>query len=180
MQRTENRSTSCRFVQIRQSTQSSKNESNSSYSCKFVRNASEDCIYPEKVPLGDDVRRSGVRVSWDVIIRMSLCLWIKRYLKGSKQSQCQCCSKVFRIEVRIEIDLICVCSDSQRISRSILVLCCKMNQTSCCQQKRKLVMEAIETILSGVISFLFFFLSPRRSDYIIRKQILFIVKVDSL
>jgi len=148
---TENRPTCCRFVLIRQSCLSCKNKPNSSYSCKFIRNTTKNCINPLEIPLRYNVGRSRVWISGDIIIWVSLRFWVEGNLKGCKLSLGQGCSKVFGIEVGIKINHIGVCSNSLWISRSILVLCCKVNLASGSLLERKLVMETIETIQCRII-----------------------------
>jgi hypothetical protein len=41
--------------------------------------------------------------------------------------------------------------NSQRICRSILMQCSKMNQTQCCLLKRKQIMKTIKTIQCRII-----------------------------
>ena len=51
----------------------------------------------------------------------------------------------------IEIHKVCLCLNSLRVGGTILVQCCKVNQTLCCLQKRKQVVKAIKAVLCGVI-----------------------------
>jgi hypothetical protein len=76
---------------------------------------------------------------------------IKRHQKGSKHSQCQRCSLIFRVKVRVKVYHICLGLNSQRIGRSILVQSSKVNQTQRSLQERKQVVKAIETIQSRII-----------------------------
>ena len=151
VQRAEHRSTCCWFMQIRQCCQCCKNQTNSSYPSKFVRNTTENCVDPLEVPLGNDVRRGRIRVCRDIIIRMSQSFWIERHLKSSPHSLSLCSTQIFRIEVRVKIDHVCMCANPLRISRSILMLGRKVNQALCCQQKWEQVVEAIKTIQSWII-----------------------------
>jgi hypothetical protein len=96
--------------------------------------------------------RSGVRVCRNVVVGMTQSFWVECYQESSGHSQCQSSTLILRVEVRVEIDLVRLRSDSQRICRSVLVQSCKVNQTQSCLLKRKLVVKAIETILRRVIN----------------------------
>lgn len=151
MQRTKNGPTSIRFMQIGQCCQCYKNKSNSSHSSLLIRNTTKNCVYPKKIPFGNNMSWCRIRVCWNIIIRVSLNFWIKRYQKGCTSSQYLCCSQIFRIKVRKKINLISLGLNSQRIGRSILMLCCKMNQAQSPQLKRKQIMKTIKTIQCRII-----------------------------
>jgi hypothetical protein len=99
VQRTENWSTGIGLVQIRLRCQSSENQSNSSYPSKFIGNTTKNSVDPLKIPLGYNMSWGRVRVSRNIIIRMSLRFWVKGYLKSSPQSHSQRRPLVFRIKV---------------------------------------------------------------------------------
>lgn len=151
MQRAENGSTSIWFVQIRLSSQCNKNKSNCPYPSKFIWNATENCIHPLKIPFRDNVCRCRIRVRWNIIVRMSQNLWIKRNQKSSPCSLYQSSSQIFRVKVRIEIYQISLRLDSLRVCRSILMQSSKMNQAQSCLQERKQIVKTIKTIQSRVI-----------------------------
>ena len=73
------RTTAGRFVQIRLCTQSNKHQPNCCYSCEFVRDTTQDCVNPKEIPFGYNMRRGGVRVCGNVVVRVSLQLRIKVY-----------------------------------------------------------------------------------------------------
>ena len=148
-------STNSWFMHVREKGESQKDLCYSSNTCKFIRNTSKNSINCQEVPFRNNVCRSRVRICWNIIIRMPQSFRIERYQKGCSQSQCQCCTLIFGIKVRIEVNLICLSANSQRICRSILVQCSKMNQTQSCQQKRKQIMKAIKTIQCRIISLMF-------------------------
>lgn len=100
VQSTETRSTAIRLVQIGKSSQSSKNQTNSSNTCQFVRNTTQDSINPQKIPLGHDVCWSAVRVCWNVVIRVSLKFRVKIHQISSTQTQPQRSNQVFGVKVR--------------------------------------------------------------------------------
>ena len=151
MQRTKNRTSSIWFVLIRLGCQSSEHLPNCSYTHKLVRNRAQNCVYPQKIPFWYDMCRRGVRVSRNVVVRVPQSFRIKANQKTSKHSQCQGCSLIFGIKIRIEIDQIGLSLNTQWICRTILVQSCQVNQTLCCLQKRKLVVKAVKAVLCGVI-----------------------------
>lgn len=151
MQPTERRPTTIRFVQIGQSSQSSKNQTNSGNSCEFIWNTTQNRVNPEKVPLGYNVSRCGVGVCGNIVIWMSLKLWSKVHQISSSKAQCQSSNQIFCIKVWIEVNLIPLSINSQWIRGSILMQCSKMNQTQPPQQERKQVVETEKTIQSRVI-----------------------------
>jgi len=151
VQRTENWSTGIGLVLIRQRRQSCENLSNSSYPSKFIRNATKNSVNPQEVPLGYNMSWGRVRVSRNIIIRMSLSFWVKGYLKSSPQSHCQRRTLVFRIKVGIKVDHVCLRLNSLGIGRTILMLSSKVHLAQSCQQERKLVMETIKTVQSRII-----------------------------
>ena len=163
-------STYSRFVHIRKKCKRQKHQSNCSNTCKFVRNRTQNCINSLEIPFWYNVCWSRVRICWNIVIRVSQSFWVKCHQKSCRSPQCQSCYLIFCIKVRVEVDYVGRCINTQRICRSILMQGCKMYQSQCSQQERKQVMKAVETVQSRVISFLLFFLSLKRSDYIIRVQ----------
>lgn len=151
MKRTEHRSTSIGFMQIRQCSLRRKNKPNCSHPCQFIGNATQNRIDPQKVPFGNNVCRSRIRICRNIVIRVSLSFWMKGNLKSLSRSQHHCCSQIFRIKIWIKVNQICCCSNPQRICRSILMQCSKMNQAQCCLQKWKQIMKAIKTIQCRII-----------------------------
>lgn len=151
VQPTERRSTTIRFVQIRQSSQSSKYQTNGRNSCKLVRNATQDCVHPEKVPFGYNVRGCRVRVRGNVIIRVTLKFRVKVHQISSSKTQPQCSNQIFCIKIGVKVHQIPLSINSQRICRSILMQCGKMNQTQPPQQERKQIVETKETIQGRII-----------------------------
>lgn len=95
--------------------------------------------------------RSTIWICWNIVIRMSKQFWIKVYQISSSQTQSQSCNQIFSVEIRIKINLIRLSINSQRISRSVLMQCCKVHQTQCSQQEWEQIVETIETIQSRVI-----------------------------
>jgi hypothetical protein len=138
-------------VQIRQSGLSSKYQTDRSNSCKFIWNATKNCVHPQEVPFGYDVSWSRIRVGRNVVVRMSQSLWMKRHQEGCKHSQSLRCSLIFRVEVGVKIHHVRLSLNSLWIGRSILVQCCKVYQAQCCQLERKQVVKAIEAVQSRVI-----------------------------
>lgn len=164
------RPTNSGFVHVWKKCQRLEHQSNSSNSSKFVWNCTQNCIYCLEIPLRHNVCRSRVRISRNIVIWMSQSFRIKSNQKSSRCSQCLSSHLIFCIKVGVEVNHIRCCVNTQRISRTILMQSRKMHQGQSSQQEWKLVMKAVETVQSGVISFLLFFLSLKRSDYIIRVQ----------
>lgn len=100
MQPTERRSTTIRFVQVRQCSQRNKNLSDRSNSSKFVRNTTQNRVDPKKIPFRYDVRGGRVRVCRDIIVRMSQKLGVKTHKIRRKHTQRQSSSQIFGIKVR--------------------------------------------------------------------------------
>lgn len=151
MQRTENGSTSIRFVQIRLSCLCNKNKSNGSYSGKFIRNTTKNSVDPLEVPFGHNVCRSGIRIRWNIIIRMSQNFWVKRYQESPSCSQNQSSSQIFGIKIGIKVHEVSLRLNSLRICRSILMLSSKVNQAQSCLLERKKIVKAIKAIQSRII-----------------------------
>jgi hypothetical protein len=82
---------------------------------------------------------------------VSQSFWVKCHQKSCRSPQCQSCYLIFCIKVRVEVDYVGCCINTQRICRSILMQGCKMYQSQCSQQERKQVMKAVETVQSRVI-----------------------------
>ena len=97
------------------------------------------------------MRWCRVRVSGNVIIRVSQKLGIKANQIRRKHTQSQSSPQIFSIEVWIEVYQICLSVDSQRICRSILVQSRKVNQTQSSQQEGEKVMKRKEAVLSWII-----------------------------
>jgi hypothetical protein len=138
-------------VLIRLSGLSNKHQPNSCYSCKFIRDTTQDCVNPLEVPFRHNVRRSRVGVSGNVVVWVSQKLRIKVNKVRRKHAQCQSSPQVFSIEVGIKINLVPLRINSLRVSRSILVQSSKVNQAQSSLQKRKLVVQTEEAILGGII-----------------------------
>lgn len=140
-----------RFVNIGQKTKSLKYQSYCTYSCKFIRNRSKNSINCLKVPFRNNMCWCRIRVCRNIIIRMTQSFRCKRHQSGCALSQNQCCTLIFRIVIGIEINQIGLGLNSQRICRSILMQCCKMNQTQSSLQKRKQIVKTIESIQGRII-----------------------------
>jgi hypothetical protein len=151
MQASEGRSTIVRFVQIRQSCQGCKYQSNSGHSCQFIRDTTQDGIDPEEVPFWHNVSRGRVRVCRNIVVRVSQQFRIKAYLISSSQAQYLSSYQILRVKVRIKIYQIGLSINTQRICRSILMQCSKVNQAQSSLQEGKKVMEAVETIQGRII-----------------------------
>jgi len=139
------------LMDIRQPCKTCKELSNSSNTPKFIRNGTENSVDREEIPLRNDMRRGRVRVCRNVIIRMSQKFRIKSNQISSKQTQSQSCYQIFSIKVGVEIYLVALCINSQRIGRSILVQSSKVNQTQSSQQEGKQIVKTIETVQCRVI-----------------------------
>jgi hypothetical protein len=79
VQPAERRSTAVGFVLVRLSCQSNKHQSNSRHTGKLIRNATQDCVYPLEIPFRYDVRRGGVRVRRNIVVRVSLELRVEAH-----------------------------------------------------------------------------------------------------
>lgn len=151
MQPTERRSTTIRFVQIGQSSQGRKNQTNSGNSSLFVRNTTQNRVNPQKVPFRNNVGGSRVRVCRNVIIWMTLKFRIKTHQISSPKTLCLSSNQIFCVEIRVKINQVPLSINPLRICRSILMQCCKVNQALRCQQERKQIVKAIETVQSRII-----------------------------
>eukprot|EP00882_Tetradesmus_deserticola_P000042 GHRQ01000044.1.p1 GENE.GHRQ01000044.1~~GHRQ01000044.1.p1 ORF type:complete len:350 (-),score=-61.41 GHRQ01000044.1:128-1177(-) len=152
VQPSERRSTTIRFMQIRQSSQSSKNQTNSGNSRKFIRNTTQDRVNPEKVPFRYNVCWCRVRICRNIIIWMPQKLRVKINQISSSKTLSQSSYQIFCVKVRIKVDQISLSINSQWICGSILMQCSKVNQTQPPLQKRKQIMETIKTIQSRIIN----------------------------
>ncbi len=151
VQPSERRSTTVWFMQIRQCPQSNENQQNSDNTRKFIWNTTLNRIHPLKVPLGNNVCWSGIRVCRDIIIWMSLKLWIKTHKISSKPTESQSSPQIFSIKVRVKINLICLSLNSLRIRRPVLMQSSKMYQTQCSLLERKKIVKTKESIERRVI-----------------------------
>lgn len=151
MQPAERRSTTIRFVQIGQSCQSSKHLPNCGNSCKLVRNATQNGVNPEKVPLRYNVSGGRIRVRRNVIIWVTQKLWRKVYQICCSKAQRQSSNQIFCIKVWIEVNQIPLSINSQRVCGSILMQCSKVNQTQPPQQERKQIVKTKKTIQRRII-----------------------------
>lgn len=140
------------FMNVWKKSKCQKNQTNCQNPSKFVGNSTLNSINCKEIPLRHNMSRCRIRICRDIIVWMSLKFRIKRYLKSSSQSQRLSSAQIFRIKVWIKINQICLCLNTQRICRSILMQSCKMNQTQCCQKKGKQIMKAVKTIQCGVVS----------------------------
>jgi hypothetical protein len=80
-QRASPRCASWNTRQIGQSSQSSKNQTNSSDTRKFFRDTTKNCVHPLIVPFENDMCRGGVWVGRDIIIWVAQSFRIKRHQK---------------------------------------------------------------------------------------------------
>lgn len=140
------------FVLIRLSSQSKKNKTNSSDSCKFIWNTALNSIHPLKIPFRHNMSWCRIRIGWNIIIWVSQRFWIKYNKKCLKSSSSQSSHLIFRIKIRIKIHLICLSLNSKRICRTILVLCSQMNLAQSCLQEWKLIMKTIKPILCWIVN----------------------------
>ena len=151
MQPTKRRSTTIWFVQIRQSCQSRKNLTNSGNSRKFIWNTTQDRVNPQKVPFGHNVCGCRIGICGNIIIWMPQKFRVEIHQISSSKTQCQSSHQIFCIKVGIKVYQIPLSINSQRICRSILMLCSKVNQTQPPQQERKQIVKTKETIQSRII-----------------------------
>jgi hypothetical protein len=100
MQPTERRSTTIRFVQVRQCSQRNKNLSDRSNSSKFIRNTTQNRVDPLEIPFRYDVCGCGVRICWNIVVRVPQKLRVKTHKIRRKHAQCQSSSQIFGVEVR--------------------------------------------------------------------------------
>lgn len=145
------RSFCCWFVKIRLRCQSSKNQSNSLYTRKFIWNAAQNCINCEEIPLWYNMCWCTVWVCRNVIVWMSQEFWIEIHLIGSPKTLPQRSYQIFGVKVGIKINSIDLCINSERISGPVLMKCCKMHQTLRCLLKREKIMKTVKTIKSRII-----------------------------
>lgn len=99
MDLTKRRSTHSRLVHVRKESESCKYQPYYNNTCQLVWNASLNGIHCKEVPFRYNMCRGRVRVSRNIIIRMSLSFRVKRNLKGCKLSQSQCCPQIFGVEI---------------------------------------------------------------------------------
>lgn len=139
------------FMLVRLGSQCQKHESNGSNSRLFVWNTSKNSVHSLKVPFRHNVCRCRIRVSRNIIIRMSQQFRLKIDQISCPHTQSQRCNQIFCIKIWIKVDLIALCINTQRVSRSVLVQSSKMNQTQSSQLKGKKIMKTVETIQSRII-----------------------------
>lgn len=100
VQRTENWTSSIGFVLIWLSSQCCEHLSNRSDTSLLIWNTTKNSVYPQEIPFGYDMGRSGVGVCRDIIVGMPQSLRIKADQKTSGQPQSQCSTQIFRVKVR--------------------------------------------------------------------------------
>jgi hypothetical protein len=152
VQPTKRRSAVIRFVQIRQSSQSSKYLTNSRNSSELVWNATQDRVHPLEIPFGYNVRGCRVRVCRNVIVRVTLKFRVEVHQISSPKTLPQCSNQIFCIKIGVKVNQIALSINSQRVCRSILMQRSKMNQTQPPQQERKQIVETKETIQGRVVN----------------------------
>lgn len=121
MQPSKQRTSIIRFVQVRKCCKSCKDKTNSSYSSKFIWNASKDSVDPLEVPFWYNVGRCRIGVCRDIIVRVSQPFRMKVYQKSSSQPLRLRSYLIFGIKVRVKVHQICLSINSQRICRTILM-----------------------------------------------------------
>lgn len=145
------RTTSIRFVSPWQQPQANKHLKHSLYSCQFIRDTTQNGVITEQVPFRDDVCWSTVRVSWNVVIAMTQYFWIETNQKHCQLCQSNLLHQIFCIEIWVKIHQISLCTDSQWVSRPILVQLSQMSQTQSGQNKRHQIVQAVKTIQCWIV-----------------------------